>query len=45
LSVLGECEEIIKTVALNRSPNSPKINYISGSLSQTITAGGQIEPH
>jgi len=41
---LGECEEIIKTVVLNRSPNSPKINYISGSLSQTITAGGQIEP-
>ena len=41
---LGECEEIIKTVVLNRSPNSPKINYISGSLSQTITAGDQIEP-
>ena len=41
---LGECEDIIKTVVLNRSPNSPKINYISGSLSQTITAGGQIEP-
>ncbi|MBT7624240.1 MAG: hypothetical protein HN595_06880 [Flavobacteriaceae bacterium] len=41
---LGECEEIIKTVVLNRSPNSPKINYISGTLSQTITAGEQIEP-
>jgi uncharacterized repeat protein (TIGR02543 family) len=41
---LGDCEDITKTVTLNRSPNSPKINYISGSLSQTITAGGQIEP-
>jgi len=41
---LGECEEIIKTVVLNRSPNSPKLSLLSGSLSQTITAGGQIEP-
>jgi uncharacterized repeat protein (TIGR02543 family) len=41
---LGDCEDITKTVTLNRSPNSPKINYISGSLNQTITAGGQIEP-
>jgi hypothetical protein len=43
-SGLGDCEDITKTVTLNRSPNSPKINYISGSLNQTITAGGQIEP-
>lgn len=41
---LGDCEDITKTVTLNRSPNSPKINYISGSLNQTITAAGQIEP-
>ena len=43
-SGLGDCEDITKTVTLNRSPNSPKINYISGDLNQTITAGGQIEP-
>ena len=43
-SGLGDCEDITKTVTLNRNPNSPKINYISGSLNQTITAGGQIEP-
>ena len=43
-SGLGDCEDITKTVTFNRSPNSPKINYISGSLNQTITAGGQIEP-
>ena len=41
---LGDCEEIIKTITLTRSLNSPKINYISGSLSQTINPGEQIQP-
>lgn len=41
---LGECEGITKTITFNRSPNSPKFSLLSGSLSQTITAGGQIEP-
>ena len=37
------CEEV-RTITLARSPNSPTITYISGSLSQSITAGAQIDP-
>lgn len=41
---LGECDGTTKTITFNRSPNSPKLSLLSGSLSQTIIAGGQIEP-
>ena len=37
------CEEV-RTITLARSPNSPTITYISGSLSQSIAAGTQIDP-
>ena len=38
-----ECEEV-RTITLARSPNSPTIKYISGSLSQSIVTGTQIDP-
>ena len=41
---LGECEVITKSISLNRSPNSPKLNYVSGSLSQELTEGDEIDP-
>ena len=37
------CEEV-RTITLARSPKSPTITYISGSLSQSIVAGTQIDP-
>ena len=37
------CEEV-RTITLARSPNSPTITYISGSLIQSIAAGTQIDP-
>ena len=39
----NSCEEV-RTITLARSPNSPTITYISGSLSQSIVAGTQIDP-
>ncbi len=40
---LGECDGTTKTITFNRSKFS-KLSLLSGSLSQTIIAGGQVEP-
>ena len=43
LNFISEKCEIVKKIVLARSPNSPSIGLESGSKSQSITSGNQIE--
>ena len=43
LNFISEKCEIVKKIVLARSPNSPSIGVESGSMSQSITSGNQIE--